>query len=398
MNSNKYIELDKRNVMDTYARLPIVLKSGKGATLYDIEGREFIDFGSGIGVNSLGHCDKEWVDAVCAQVNTLSHVSNCYYNPQYIELADKLCKASKYSKVFFCNSGAEANEGAMKLARKYSFCKYGHGRHNIITLNNSFHGRTITTLAATGQDIFHEYFFPFTDGFIYTDYSDASDVIKFMDKTVCAVMMEPVLGEGGVIPLKTDFVIAICDEARKRDILIIFDEVQTGIGRTGKFLAQEHFNTTGDITTLAKGLGGGLPIGAFMCSDKLSDVLGISQHGSTFGGNPVSSAAANVVIDRIMKPCFLDKVAKKGKYITDAIKAMNSPYIADIRYRGLMIGIDLIDIDAKTLVKLLSKNGLLTLTAKNSLRLLPPLTISKSEIDKGLDRLNKVLSTIGVKK
>lgn len=391
MNSEQYMNQSSNYVMDTYGRMPIVICSGKGATVTDVEGKEYIDFTSGIGVSSLGYADREWVKAVKAQAASLAHISNIYYNPQYIELSKKLCSATGYSKVFFCNSGAEANEGAIKLARKYSFDKYGAGRANIITLKNSFHGRTITTLAATGQEVFHKYFEPFTEGFIYADTNNANDVISLMDNTVCAVMMEPVQGEGGVIPLKNDFVKKIYEEARKKDILIIFDEVQTGIGRTGRFLAQEHFGFKGDITSLAKGLAGGLPIGAFICNEKLADTLGKTMHGTTFGGNPVSCAGGNVVLNRVADDIFLNKVEQKGKYIVKKIKAMKSPLIGEIRAKGLMIGIDVNRTDSKTLMNVLSENGLLTLTAKSALRLLPPLTISKKEIDKGLEILNKVL-------
>ena len=278
------IEQTNLHIMPTYIRNEVVIVNGHGATCYDADGKKYIDFGSGIGTTSLGYCNDAWAEAVCAQVKKVQHTSNLFYHQPQAEFAEKLCAMSGYSKVFFGNSGAEANECAIKIARKYSFDKYGKGRHNIITLVNSFHGRTITTLSATGQDVFHNYFFPFTEGFRFAKANDIADLYDKLDDTVCGIMIEYVQGEGGVMALNPDFVAEIrkiCDE---KDILMIADEVQTGIGRTGKLFAGEHYGCKADITTAAKGIGGGLPIGVCLASEKCADVLNIGAHGSTFGG------------------------------------------------------------------------------------------------------------------
>ncbi|MGN1134256.1 MAG: aminotransferase class III-fold pyridoxal phosphate-dependent enzyme, partial [Oscillospiraceae bacterium] len=281
------IEEFNKYVMGTYGRLDLVLDSGEGRTATDENGKKYIDFGSGIGTNSLGYCDDEWVKAVCSQVKSIQHTSNYYYTKVQADFAKKLCESTGYSKVFFGNSGAEANECAIKIARKYSFDKYGKGRSIILTLTNSFHGRTIATLSATGQDVFHNYFFPFVDDFVNVKTNDIKDLkekLEEYDGKICAVMFEFVQGEGGVIKLDTEFVNAIFEECEKRDILTIGDEVQTGVGRTGKLLAGENFGKRPNITTLAKGLAGGLPIGACLADGKCCDVLVKGTHGSTFGG------------------------------------------------------------------------------------------------------------------
>nr|MDE6148791.1 aminotransferase class III-fold pyridoxal phosphate-dependent enzyme [Ruminococcus sp.] len=295
------IDKFNKNVMGTYGRYDLVLESGENRTAISEDGKEYIDFGSGIGTNSLGFCDSDWVDAICSQAKTIQHTSNYYYTKVQADFANKLCSETGYSKMFFGNSGAEANECAIKLARKYSFDKYGKEaeRNIIITLVNSFHGRTMTTLSATGQDVFHNYFFPFTPGFINVEANNIEDLkskLHEYDGKVCAVMFEFVQGEGGVIPLTQDFVDAIFHECENRDILTIGDEVQTGIGRTGKLLASEHYGKRPNVTTLAKGLAGGVPIGVCLADEKCCDVLTKGSHGSTFGGNPISCAGGNVVL------------------------------------------------------------------------------------------------------
>ena len=293
-------------------------------------------------------------------------------------------------RVFFGNSGAEANEGAIKIARKYSFDKYGTGCSTIVSLTNSFHGRTVTTLAATGQDVFHQYFYPFTEGFSYIPANDV-DALEKLGNDVCAVIAEPIQGEGGVNPLGDDyakFLRKFCDE---RDILLIFDEVQTGIGRTGKFFAHEYFGITPDVLTLAKGLGGGLPIGAVVVGEKCESTLGAGMHGSTFGANPVVCAGANYVVDRVSTPLFLSEVVEKGEMIRNFISESKLPIVKSIRGRGMMIGIE-VDGDPKKLLHDCADAGLLVLTAgKNVIRLLPPLTITNYEIERGLEILAKVL-------
>jgi len=294
-----------------------------------------------------------------------------------------------YSKMFFGNSGAEANECAIKLARKYSFDKYGKGRHNIITLVNSFHGRTLCTLSATGQDVFHNYFFPFVEGFIYAKANDIEDLRSKVDDSVCAIMFEYIQGEGGVVPLNRDFVDEIFKICKEKDILAIADEVQTGVGRTGTFLAGEQFGVRANITTLAKGLAGGVPIGVCLADEKCCDVLSKGTHGSTFGGNPISCAGGMTVLERLSSGDFLAEVKQKGDYIKE--KLLKIPEVAAVDGMGLMLGISLKTKKAPEVVQGALENGLLLLTAKEKLRMLPPLTISYEEIDKGIDILEKLL-------
>lgn len=382
-------ETDKKYVMNTYNRYDLEIVEGMGCNCYDVDGKEYLDLSSGIGVNSLGFCDMGWVDSVTQQVCKLNHTSNLYYSQPCALLAEKLCKRTGYDKVFFCNSGAEANEGAIKIARKYSFDKYGRGRDKIITLVNSFHGRTVTTLAATGQDVFHNYFFPFTEGFAYAKANDIESVKNLMDGSVCAVMAEMVQGEGGVIALDKDFVIQLKELCDKNDILFIADEVQTGIGRTGELLASSHYGILPDITTLAKGLGGGLPIGAVLANEKCSGVLGFSMHGTTFGGNPIVCAGANYVIDTI-DDAFLKDVREKARYFRE--KLVELPEVESVSGLGLMIGLKLKNQIASEVVKEGIKKGLIMLTAKDKVRLLPPLVISYNDIDKAMSILTKLLA------
>lgn len=388
MNFNEVKLMEEKNIMPTYGRFNVALVSGKGSTATDINGKEYIDFGSGIGVNSLGYCDDGWVKAVSEQAAKLQHISNLYYSPVQVEFAEKLCKATEFSKAFLCNSGAEANECAIKLARKYSFDKYGNGREKIITLINSFHGRTVTTLSATGQDAMHNYFYPFTEGFEYIIANDINALESALKSDICAVMLECIQGEGGVLPIDKDYLKAVrklCDE---NDILLIIDEVQTGIGRTGTMLAQEQFNIKADITTVAKGIGGGLPLGACLCTDDLANVMSAGTHGSTFGGNPVACAGGIYVLDKINNSEFLNKVYEKSQWFFEQLK--NIPQIKEIRGIGLMIGAD-IDGNAKDIAQKCVESGLLILTAKTSLRFLPPLTITYEELQRGLDILKNVL-------
>ncbi|NLK70969.1 MAG: aspartate aminotransferase family protein [Clostridiales bacterium] len=383
------IEKFNKNVMGTYGRLDMVIESGKGRVCEDEDGKAYIDFGSGIGTNSLGYCDSDWVEAVCNQVKSLQHTSNYYYTKVQADFAEKLCQATGYSKVFFGNSGAEANECAIKLARKYSFDKYGKGRHTIITLMNSFHGRTLCTLSATGQDSFHNYFFPFVEGFKHANANDIEDLKSKLDGAVCAVMIEYVQGEGGVIALEKDYVSQLYKICEENDILIIADEVQTGVGRTGKFLAGDHYGVKADITTLAKGLAGGLPIGACLANEKCADVLTAGTHGSTFGGNPIACAGGLAVLNKVLSEGFLEDVAEKGKYIRERLDELDE--VKDVSGLGLMIGVELKTKSAKDILNKAMESGLLVLTAKEKVRLLPPLNISYKEIEKGLAILANIL-------
>ena len=382
-------KLDRKYHMPAYNRFNVAIVSGKGSIVVDVAGREYVDFSSGIGVNCLGYADAGWVDVISKQASTLQHISNLYYSPVQVQLAEKLCEKSGFSKVFFCNSGAEANECAIKLARKYSFDNYSGERNEIITLVNSFHGRTVTTLAATGQDEFHQYFFPFTEGFSYVNAQDISALKQAINDKTCAVMMELIQGEGGVLPLEANYVKEVADVCKDAGLLLIFDEVQTGVGRTGRLYAWEHYNVKPDIITSAQGLGGGLPFGACMCDEKLADVLSFGTHGTTYGGNPVACAGSNYVLEHIANEEFLASVREKGEYIRNRLLNMNG--VSAVRGMGLMIGADIVG-NAREIVSECIENGLLILTAKTALRMLPPLNITYEEIDRGLDILNKVLS------
>ncbi|MBE6860878.1 MAG: aspartate aminotransferase family protein [Ruminococcus sp.] len=383
------IEKFNENVMQTYGRYPVVAQQGENCVCTDENGKKYIDFGSGIGTNSLGYCNEKWAEAVCNQAKTIQHTSNYYYTKIQAEFAEMLCNATGYSKVFFGNSGAEANECAIKIARKYSFDKYGMGRSNIITLKNSFHGRTLCTLSATGQDVFHNYFFPFVEGFVNVEANNIPDLKEKLDDTICAVMLEYVQGEGGVIALDKDFVNAVYELCAEKDILVIADEVQTGIGRTGKLLAGEHYGKRANITTLAKGLAGGLPIGACLTDEKCDSVLTAGTHGSTFGGNPVCCAAGKAVLETVLADGFLDDVAKKGEIFRTELQKMSE--IEAVSGLGMMIGCTLKTKKAADVVKAALDEGLLLLTAKEKMRLLPPLTISTDEIKEGINIIHKLL-------
>ncbi len=390
MTHDKVISLDNEYIMGTYGRLPLVPERAEGATITDKNGREYIDFTSGIGVNIFGWNDRGWSDAVRAQLDRFAHISNYYYCDKAAELAEIIAKRSGMKNMFFSNSGAEANEGAIKLARKYSFDKYGTGRSTIVTLNKSFHGRTVTTLAATGQDVFHNYFFPFTEGFKYCDAGDINALKETLTPDVCAVMLEVVQGEGGVNILGEEYlksVRALCDE---RDVLLIVDEVQTGIGRLGAFFGFMNYGITPDIVTVAKGLGGGLPIGAFISGEKCATTLTAGMHGSTFGANPISTAAALYVVSRL-DDGFLDEVKEKGEYIREKLRAIDSDVISEVRGVGMMIGIK-VTVSPKEILKKAFDAGLLVLTAgADVIRLLPPLNISYAEIDRGIEILKSIL-------
>lgn len=376
--------------MPSYGRYDLVLDSGSGRQAVDENGKEYIDFGSGIGTNSLGYCNENWVRAICDQAHKIQHTSNYYYTKVQADFAKALCETAGYTDMFFGNSGAEANECAIKIARKYSFDKYGKGRSNIITLVNSFHGRTLCTLSATGQDVFHNYFFPFVEGFVNVEANNIEDLRAKLDDTVCAVMFEYIQGEGGVMALQQEFVDEIYKLCAEKDVLTIADEVQTGVGRTGKFLAGDNFGKKADLTTLAKGLAGGVPIGVCLSGEKCANVLTAGTHGSTFGGNPISCAGGLTVLETVNKPGFLDEVARKGAYIRE--KLLTSPEVASVSGMGLMIGIELKNKKAGDVVKAALDKGLLLLTAKTKIRLLPPLTITYEEIDKGLEILLGLLN------
>lgn len=380
-------ELDNQYVAHAYGRFDVALTKGQGSTLYDEDGKKYIDFGSGIGVTAFGINDPVWTKAVEEQLHRVQHTSNLYYTAPCAKLAQLLCEKSRMKKVFFGNSGAEANEGGIKFARKYSFDKYGAGRSTIITLVNSFHGRTITTLAATGQDSFHTVFDPFTPGFKYCPANDIEALQAAATDDVCAVLFECVQGEGGVNNLNPEFVSAIAKLAKEKDILIAVDEVQTGNGRTGTYFAYQQYGIRPDIVTTAKGLGGGLPIGAVLFGEKLQDTMTPGSHGSTFGGNPVVAAGAYSIVERIDDD-FLREVQRKSEKIRTALAKVKG--VKSISGMGLMLGIET-DKPAGEVAKACLANGLLILTAKTKLRLLPALNISDAELDEGLEILKGVL-------
>ncbi|MCL1823661.1 MAG: aspartate aminotransferase family protein [Oscillospiraceae bacterium] len=385
------IEKTDKYIMKSYGRLPLALKSADGVHAVSENGKEYIDFGAGIGTNSLGYCDNDWVEAVCKQAQALQHNSNYYYNKPGADFAEKLCAVTGYTNMFFGNSGAEANECAIKTARKYSFDKYGKEkkRYNIITLKGSFHGRTLATLSATGQEEFHNYFFPFLEGFIHAEPNNIANLKEKLNDSVCAVMLEYIQGEGGINPLEQEYVDELYKLCAAKDVLVIADEVQTGAGRTGKFLCGEHYGKRADIITLAKGIGGGLPLGVCLANQKCANVLTAGTHGSTYGGNPVALAGALAVLEKISKPDFLAEVVKKGEYIREKLSEFNE--VVKIDGKGLMLGITLKTKTAKDVMLAALNKGLLTLTAKEKLRFLPPLNISYDSIDKGLDILKGIL-------
>lgn len=386
MDFQEIKELDGEYLAKTYARYPVALVGGKNATLVDSEGKEYIDFGAGIAVNIFGANDEAWKAAVIEQLGKIQHVSNYYYAEPQVRLAKMLCERTGAKRVFFSNSGGEANECALKAARKYSFMKYGAGRSRIVSLKNSFHGRTLFTLTATGQDEFHKYFGPFVPDVSYAA-PEIGDVIRVAGKDTCAVIIECVQGESGVTALDKSFVSALSRWCTENDVLLICDEVQCGNGRCGTLYAYEQYAITPDIVTTAKGLAGGLPIGACLFFERAQDAFSAGDHGSTFGGNPVSCAAAVNVISRIT-PEFLLEVQGKAAYMRAKLK--NFEGVKQVTGLGMMIGLE-IGKDAKQVAKACLEKGLLVLTAHTRLRLVPPLTITKTEMDEGLSILREVL-------
>lgn len=381
-------EKDQYYIANTYGRFPIEIVSGKGSVLVDDNGKEYIDMGTGIAVNIFGVCDDDWMKAVTKQLYTCQHTSNLYYSEPCVNLAELLCEKTGMQKVFFCNSGAEANEGAIKTARKYAFEQKGEEYYKILTLNNGFHGRTITTLAATGQDTFHKDFLPLTEGFVYTDANDLGMLKKMVaENKLAAIMFETVQGEGGVVPLTQEFVDAIKDICESEDILMIVDEVQTGNGRTGKLYGYMNYGLNPDIVTTAKGLGGGLPLGAIMFNSKTKDVLTAGTHGSTFGGNPVACAGAYNILSRLTYG-FLEEVKRKSEYIVNELKDVSG--VKSVTGLGLMLGIET-EKDASEVIAICQENGVLPIKAKNKVRLLPPLNISDDKLKKAIEVIKEAV-------
>lgn len=379
-------EKDNQYVASTYARFPLCIKSGKGSLVYDDEGKEYIDLGTGIAVNTFGVADNEWIAAVTEQLNTLQHTSNLYYSEPCANLAEQLCLRTGMKKVFFSNSGAEANECAIKTARKYGELNKGEGSTTIITLKDSFHGRTITTLAATGQDVFHKDFLPLTEGFVYAAANSKEDVERLASENkCCAVMFEVVQGEGGVLPLKKEFLTWLEEFAKEKDLLLIADEVQTGNGRTGELYGYMNFGIKPDIVSTAKGLGGGLPIGATLLGEKVKDVLGAGMHGSTFGGNPVCAAGALNILSRIDDE-LLNGVKRKSEFIFNELEGAKG--VKSVTGLGLMIGIEC-ERPASEIIDECRENGVLVIKAKHKIRLLPALNIDDDKLKKAINILKE---------
>ena len=376
--------VDREYVANTYARFPVLLEHGKGSLVYDETGKEYIDMGSGIGVTAFGIADDEWRGAVTAQLGALQHMSNLYYTEPCALLARELCERTGMKKVFFANSGAEANEGAIKAARKYAAEKKGADHFTIVTLWNSFHGRTLTTLAATGQNHYHELFQPLTPGFVHAHAGDLEEVKKLaLEHKAAAVMIECIQGEGGVIALEPEFVKGVAEFCAAEDILLIVDEVQTGNGRTGKLYAYMNYGVQPDVVSTAKGLGGGLPLGAVLLGEKVEHTLGYGDHGSTFGGNPVCCAGALSVIKRLDE-AFLAEVRAKGELVRAALAG--APGVESVSGMGLMIGVKTTK-PAAEIVNQCIENGVLCLTAKDKVRLLPALNIPTDVLKKAVEIL-----------
>ena len=387
--------------MNTYHRLPVTFARGEGAWLFDTEGKKYLDFSSGIAVNCLGHAYPPLVKAVADQAARLNHVCNYYQSDTALAFAEKLvvaCAPVGMRRVFLANSGAEANEGAVKIARKYSLVTHGANRHRIVSLRGSFHGRTITTLSATGQDPFHKDFGPFTEGFSYVPAGDMEALDKALDgDTVAGFLVEAIQGEGGVRPLEPGYIERAARLCAERDILLIFDEIQCGLGRTGTFLACEGYDLKPDLVTLAKGLAGGIPVGAVLAGDKAADVLRVGDHGSTFGGNPVAAAAGLVVLETVNRKPFLAEIARKGEKLASTVRGWKHPKVKEVRGRGLIVAVDIEDeawplLEKAVTMATAAAPGLLMLSAgKNTLRILPPYIIGDAELELGLEILRGLL-------
>ncbi|WP_131068107.1 aspartate aminotransferase family protein, partial [Clostridioides difficile] len=391
MNNDNTISKWNEYFIDTYNQPNFVIDYGEGSCFFDTNGNKYIDFTSGYGVSSLGYSNSNLKNALKEQVDKLLHTSNLYFNEPVLYSGEKIINSSGMAKVYFCNSGTEANETAFKIARKYSSDKYGNGRGTIISLKDSFHGRTMMSLMATGMDKYHKYFYPLPEGFKYIERNNIEDLKNNLDSTVCAIILEAIQGEGGVNVLEKDYVLEIVKICQEKDIVVIFDEVQCGIGRTGKLFGYEYFDVKPDIVTVAKGLGAGIPVGGVLVNKKLSKVLGKGDQGTTFGGNLLAMVAASVVLDEISKDGFYNEVLEKGNYIRKSIESFNNKVILKTKGIGLMIGIET-NIESSIIEEKARKKGLLILTAgKNVLRFLPPLTISYKEIDEALEILKDIL-------
>jgi acetylornithine/N-succinyldiaminopimelate aminotransferase len=383
----------REHICDTYARMSVVFVRGEGCKLWDEEGKEYLDFLAGIAVCNLGHANQELTKVLCEQAATLTHVSNLFFTRPQVELAADLTRLSFADKVFFSNSGAEANEAAIKIARKYSKDKYGYGRFHVISMNNSFHGRTLATLSATGQEKVHKGFEPLVEGFSFVDFNSLSAVEAAITDKTCAVIVEPIQAEGGVNIPDPGYLKGLKELCSKRDVLLIFDEVQVGMGRTGTLFAHEQEGVTPDIMTLAKALGNGLPIGAMLTTNRVAEAFVPGTHATTFGGTPLVTAVASRALKMISDPSFLDQVRRTAGYFMKGLKELQTKHssIRDVRGRGLIIGVDLTIPGQKVVEKCMRKGIVINCTRETVLRLVPPLIVSTEEIDRFISVLDEIL-------
>jgi len=391
-----WMEEERRYVLQTYDRYPVVLVRGEGCRVWDVEGREYLDFVGGIAVLSLGHSHPRIVAAIKEQAERLLHVSNLYYTLPQVELARRICENSFGEKVFFCNSGAEANEAAIKLARKYAKLHLGPERYEIITMENSFHGRTLATLTATAQEKFHKGFEPLVHGFRYCPFNDLEAVARAIGPRTCAVMVEPIQGEGGVNVPSEDYLRGLRELCDEKGVLLIYDEVQTGMGRTGRLFAYEHYGAPPDIMTLAKALGGGIPIGAMVTTDKVAQGFSAGDHASTFGGNPLAARAACAVFDVLLGEGVLENCQRMGEYLMEGLEALKDKYpsVVDVRGKGLLVGMELRGRAKEVALSCLKRGVLINNIGDRVLRFAPPLIVGKEEIDRLCEVLEEVLSQI----
>lgn len=396
MNNQEILAMGQQYVMNTYGRLPMALVKGEGCRVWDADGRQYLDFVGGLAVNSLGHAHPKVAEAVCRQAKTLLHCSNLYWIEPQVKLAKLLVENSCAGKVFFCNSGAEANEGAIKLARKYAKVNLGPDKYEIITATNSFHGRTLAAVTATGQTKYQKGFDPLPPGFNYVPYNDLAALEQSIGPQTCAVMLEPVQGEGGVIPAHPAYLEGVAGLCKEKGLLLIFDEVQCGLGRTGKFLAYQHYQVEPDIITLAKALGGGFPIGAMLAKDHVASAFQPGDHASTFGGNPLACAAALAAMETILQDGVQENAQSMGEYFKNQLTtlAQKYPYVKEVRGLGLMLGMEL-TIEGKDIVARCLEQGLLiNCTNGNVLRFLPPLIITRDEVDQAVAILDQAMKNV----
>lgn len=390
-NTEEIIQSEKEYVLGTYARPPFVLERGEGMTVYDTTGKGYLDFGSGIAVNALGHAALEVVQTCNSQLGKLSHISNLYHSAPHAKLAQQLCQLSFADKVFFTNSGTEAVEAALKFARKYAGINHGPQKHQFVAFENGFHGRTFGSLSVTAREKYQAPFRPLVPGAVIAPFNDIQALEKAIGPETCAVIVEPVQGEGGLYTATSEFMGALRRLCDRHDALLIVDEIQSGMGRTGKLWGYQHFNIKPDMMTVAKALGGGLPIGAALLTDRVAAAISVGDHGSTFAGGPVVCQAALAVLERVSQADMLEHVAEMGTYLQDSLKKLNKKSIKQLRGMGLMVGIEL-DVPAKTVMEKGYQNGLLLLSAgENVLRLLPPLIVSQNDVDKFIQIFDQII-------